>query len=268
MAAKIATTAMVIISSIKVKPRFLFMRSFSLEFCACRFILKRLTAPRLPIIFKSDRWSANYSTLDNRKNTLYVALNGVVMSKHRTNGFTLIELIVTIAVLAIILAIAVPSFQDFFERGRLRGAGDEVAALVATARGEAVKTGRNVTMSFSGTTASWCLGAIQQETPDPGDAYEDDIDCDCTVANECLVDGVERVMRSSDFGGVTLAAIPTTNDFIVDGKQGAIIGLTTRQATLISPKGTYRLQLDISPMGQTRLCVPSGQRAMPGFPSC
>lgn len=190
------------------------------------------------------------------------------MRKYRTNGFTLIELIVTIAVLAIILTVAVPSFQDFFERGRLRGAADAATALVATARGEAVKTGRNVTISFSGTTASWCLGAIQQETPDPGDAYEDDVDCDCTVVNECLVDGVERVMRSSDFGGVTLSAVPTTNNFTMDGKQGAVVGLETRQATLVSPNGSYRLQLDISPMGQSRLCVPSGQRVMPGFPSC
>lgn len=190
------------------------------------------------------------------------------MSKHRTNGFTLIELIVTIAVLAILLAVAVPSFQDFFERGRLRGAADAATALVATARGEAVKTGRNVTISFSGTTAAWCLGANQADIPDPGDAYADSEACDCGTANDCVVDGVERVMRSSDFGNVTLAAIPTTNAFTVDSKQGAVIGLETRQATLISPNGSFRLQLNISPMGQSQLCVPSGQRAMPGFPSC
>ena len=53
-------------------------------------------------------------------------------------GFSLVELMVAVAVLAILLAAAAPSFAEFFDRARLRGAADDVTSLIATARGEAV----------------------------------------------------------------------------------------------------------------------------------
>lgn len=41
-------------------------------------------------------------------------------------GFTLIELMVTIAVAAVLLGIAVPSFQDMLERNRVAAQTNEV----------------------------------------------------------------------------------------------------------------------------------------------
>ena len=48
-----------------------------------------------------------------------------------SGGFTLIELLITIAVLAIVLAIAVPSFQGMINRNRLVAAYQEIMNLPA-----------------------------------------------------------------------------------------------------------------------------------------
>ena len=65
-------------------------------------------------------------------------------SKSPRHGFTLIELMVALSVLAIMLAAAAPSFADFFERYRLRSAVDDTLNLFAAARQGAVEADRNV----------------------------------------------------------------------------------------------------------------------------
>lgn len=59
-------------------------------------------------------------------------------------GFTLIELMVTLAVAAILLAIATPSFTSIINSNRLAGAANEMVAVLQTARMEAVRLNRTV----------------------------------------------------------------------------------------------------------------------------
>lgn len=64
-------------------------------------------------------------------------------------GFTLIELMVTISVLAILLAIAVPSFQGLVLSSRLVTTTNDLASALAIARSEAVKRATRVTVCKS-----------------------------------------------------------------------------------------------------------------------
>ncbi|WP_222564080.1 GspH/FimT family pseudopilin [Novilysobacter antarcticus] len=57
----------------------------------------------------------------------------------RSKGFTLIELMVTIAVAAILLAIATPSFTSLINSSRLTSSANEMVATLQTARMEAVR---------------------------------------------------------------------------------------------------------------------------------
>ncbi|WP_373188287.1 GspH/FimT family pseudopilin [Halopseudomonas sp.] len=73
-------------------------------------------------------------------------------------GFTLIELMVTIAVLAIALAIAVPSFAEMIRSNRADTQREAVISALSTARSEAVKRGTTITVKpVSGTnwTSGW-----------------------------------------------------------------------------------------------------------------
>ncbi len=81
-------------------------------------------------------------------------------SDHTNRGFTMIELLVTISIAAIMLTIAIPSFQSFLLNSSLTGHTNDLVLALASARSEAVKRGVNVSVCAS-SDASTCTGAWQ-----------------------------------------------------------------------------------------------------------
>ncbi len=55
-------------------------------------------------------------------------------------GFTLSELVVTIAIVAIVAAIALPGFRETFQSNRVASATNELIASLSYARGEAIRS--------------------------------------------------------------------------------------------------------------------------------
>ena len=68
--------------------------------------------------------------------------------RKKENGFTLIELMVTIAVLAIIAMMAAPSFGDLVAKQRLNTLARDFANLVTDARGHAISLRKNITIKL------------------------------------------------------------------------------------------------------------------------
>ncbi len=73
----------------------------------------------------------------------------------RARGFSLLELMITISVMVILLAIAVPSFRDVIHRNQVSSASNTLLASVNYARSEAVTRGQLVYMC-PGDKASGC----------------------------------------------------------------------------------------------------------------
>ncbi len=78
------------------------------------------------------------------------------MSVRRSKGFTLVELMITVAVVAILAAIAYPSFQTTLRSSRMATTSNELIASLALARSEAVKStnGAGVCASSDGLTCN------------------------------------------------------------------------------------------------------------------
>ncbi|WP_180111948.1 Tfp pilus assembly protein FimT/FimU [Acinetobacter sp. YH12136] len=64
--------------------------------------------------------------------------------REKENGFTLIELMVTIAVLAIIAMMAAPSFGDLVQKQQLKKSTNELIGVLSQARSKAILERRNV----------------------------------------------------------------------------------------------------------------------------
>ena len=78
---------------------------------------------------------------------------------HHLRGFTLVELMVTLAMLGVLMAIALPSFRPLFERWHVRQITGELESALYYARSEAIKHGGNITMEKYPNTAGGCQNA-------------------------------------------------------------------------------------------------------------
>jgi type IV fimbrial biogenesis protein FimT len=93
-------------------------------------------------------------------------------------GFTMTELMVTMAILAILLSIAVPSFEQTIAASRLTTATNDLYIAMAQARSDAMRQGQRMTICKSSNgadcdpNATWNSGwiTITDGTRDPDDA--------------------------------------------------------------------------------------------------
>ncbi|TDK33706.1 GspH/FimT family pseudopilin [Luteimonas terrae] len=82
------------------------------------------------------------------------------MRRMRTRGFTLVELMVTIAIVAILAAIAFPSFRSVIRSNRLAGMSNEVTGALALARAEAIRSTRSAGVCGANAAGTGCVNGL------------------------------------------------------------------------------------------------------------
>ncbi len=104
-------------------------------------------------------------------------------------GFTLLELMVTVAIAGILVGVAIPSFTSIIASTRLTTAANELVTALNLARSEAVKRGIQVTVTRKGSTLYlWESGWDVFVDSDSSNAFNDDGDATlCETGEDCLL---------------------------------------------------------------------------------
>ncbi len=136
-----------------------------------------------------------------------------IETRTRDAGFTLLELIVTIAVASIILGIAVPSFRAMSINNRLATQANDIVGAINLARSEAIKRNRSVSLcrvrdgndttceTSSGIWTDWIIRANTGEIVRRGriDRYGNALTMRSTLVNDHAVFSSDGLVRT---GGV------------------------------------------------------------------
>lgn len=159
----------------------------------------------------------------------------------RCRGFTLVEAMVSVAIIAILVAVGVPSYQTWISQSRVRSAAEAVLAHVQFARSESIKQDRNLFVTVT-TGSNWCVGIAN------------DTGCDCATAGSCQYGPVgnlsEHNLFADNFTGITLAATQVELEF--DSRRGSLNG--GGSTLTVSGSGGYAAKVITSGMGRIRLC--------------
>lgn len=170
-------------------------------------------------------------------------------------GFTLLELMVVLAIAAILMAVAVPSFALLIQKNRLATQTNAFIADLQFARAEAIKQGQTVTICASsdgsaclGTTA-WGTGWIVFADPDNSKTR------DTTKLVETVLRRQSTLAASDTFtASNNVAAISYSRDGFALGLSGTI---TLAMRTNPSDTQTTRC-VALSLVGRPQVVAPNG----------
>lgn len=126
-----------------------------------------------------------------------------VLSARSQRGFSLLELMVGVTVLAVLLGLAVPTFQEVIQNNRIVAQHNDFIASLNTARSEAIKRGNAVTVCASVDGAA-CSGATSWSS-----GWVTFVD----VNTNGILDGAEVVLyqTGSMVGGLALQSVTATD---------------------------------------------------------
>lgn len=161
-------------------------------------------------------------------------------------GLSLIELLLSLVLMAILAALAVPSFHHFTQQTRVRGAGSLVYGHLQQARSEALKRNLSITVCVSGSgTQNWYYQVLELSQASQ---------CDSEVL------AVIAQANSQQFSGVLLT-IGYPNSYLI---------FKPRRNSLVSgnftlSQGNHRLQVITWNNGIIRTCTDS---QLPGVAPC
>lgn len=167
----------------------------------------------------------------------------------KAGGFTLVEVMVSIAILSVLAAIAVPSFKDYSERLKVSSTADEMAVALSLTRTSAIQNNGNVTLRKL-TNAEAGLTGVCNTTQNWSCGWRIFRDFD----GDGVLDAGEEVLYTFNITNQVTVMRSVNGDNMTANRWGQLSGINAIGFTL-SPTGGSP-----SSPATTTLCLNSGGR--------
>ena len=199
------------------------------------------------------------------RRNLSISSRGNSHTFRRHRGFTMVELMMSIVLVAIGTALALPSYREMVEKRQLTNGAEQLASFVNTAQGISSRTNQVVTVSYSRSHHDeWCIGAVIGDTA-----------CDCTetsssASDYCAIDGQLFVLDNSATDNMELLhALDGDGAYAFDPIRGLFQDLDdSLTMEMHSNSRDYKLNLIVNNTGRVTLCSDDTSHSVPGYGVC
>jgi len=201
------------------------------------------------------------------------------VSHKKVLGFTLIELVIVMVIVAIGVALAVPTFRSTIEKRQLTRSAETIASFISLAQSAAVKHNQDVILNIRRTDHdTWCLGVTLGSSA-----------CDCRELDDtngllCEIADVPRRISQSDviskptyelMHSMSINSTATSNSNVIfDPVRGTLLNLETINIQMHTNTGSgnsreYQLDVNVLPTGRASICTATGRKnLLRQFPTC
>jgi type IV fimbrial biogenesis protein FimT len=196
----------------------------------------------------------------------------------KSRAFTLIELLVVVVLIAIVLAIGVPSFTNYIVTNRLKAVTAQLVTDLQFARSEAMARSTPVFFSYRNVLGANGMTCYILFTSTSGSG---DCNCQQNPGSRCVAAGLtelrthqvgvrEKVRFNLGSGQNSIFAFDSvnggifyyTNDYSTARGQAQIV-----ESVVIGDISGRKLRMTLSPAGRPSVCS-AGSKLVAGYPIC
>jgi type IV fimbrial biogenesis protein FimT len=195
--------------------------------------------------------------------------------KQFQSGFTILEMLITLMVVAILASLAVPSMSGFAVRQKFVGAAEQLYGHLQQARSEAIARSAPVFVNFDvDGSSTWAYGIssatgcdLTETDPtvagactlriDDGDGVEEDEDLVLMLFTSADYDDVEMAISGFPFGSTEIA-------------YDQVRGTTSEGNVELTSSSDQELELNVtvSRLGRIEICSPAPDTAVLNYRGC
>jgi type IV fimbrial biogenesis protein FimT len=164
----------------------------------------------------------------------------LLKAKHKSQGITLIELLVTLAVMAIISGIGLPSYNAIVNEIKLAGLTQQLVEALRVTKQLAITRDKTQYLSINLVKPTRCWGISSQPV------------CNCSTSTSCAL---ENYQISTDYSTITLNTNRDTLSF-------SPLSGSTNGASYTLSAGAGSVKVKVSTLGRISACNETGDSTL------